>query len=153
MSLVKSIVMVINLCVATNIVQSMLFLILFVNENVLPFFKHTFFLFQLTNKSWCRALGWRPDEGPRPLSEAAGGEALRLAASGAREWEAPITLRRRAAPDQILLPCRGAAIGLTRQVSDIHFHTLHIFFMQVTTSRTFLYFTIGLGCEIWRKFA
>ncbi|KAG6457947.1 hypothetical protein O3G_MSEX010565 [Manduca sexta] len=68
----------------------------------------------LTNKSWCRVLGWRVDEGPRPLTEAAGGEALRLATTGARDWEAPVTLRRRAAPDPMLLPCRGATIGLTR---------------------------------------
>lgn len=68
----------------------------------------------MTNKAWCRALGWRTDEGPRPLTEAAGGEALRLANTGARDWEAPVTLRRRAAPDPILLPCRGATIGLTK---------------------------------------
>ncbi|CAH0401374.1 unnamed protein product [Chilo suppressalis] len=73
----------------------------------------------LTNKSWCRALGWRVDEGPRPLTEAAGGEALRLATSGVREWEAPITLRRRTAPDPILLPCRGAAIALSKNVSHM----------------------------------
>ncbi|KAJ2948294.1 hypothetical protein O0L34_g7531 [Tuta absoluta] len=73
----------------------------------------------LTNKSWSRVLGWRAEEGPKPLSEAAGGEALRLATSGAREWEAPITLRRRAAPDPLLLPCRGAAIALTRSTSHI----------------------------------
>lgn len=75
----------------------------------------------LVNKSWCRVLGWRIDEGPRPLGETAGGEALRLATSGAREWEAPVTLRRRAAPDPILLPCRGAAIGLTKSTSHIVF--------------------------------
>ncbi|XP_026743081.1 high affinity cAMP-specific and IBMX-insensitive 3',5'-cyclic phosphodiesterase 8 isoform X3 [Trichoplusia ni] len=75
----------------------------------------------LANKSWCRVLGWRGDEGPRPLSETAGGEAMRQASSGARDWEAPVTLRRRAAPDPILLPCRGAAIGLTKSTSHIVF--------------------------------
>ncbi|XP_049876800.1 high affinity cAMP-specific and IBMX-insensitive 3',5'-cyclic phosphodiesterase 8 isoform X2 [Pectinophora gossypiella] len=75
----------------------------------------------LTNKSWCRVLGWRVEEGPRPLAETAGGEALRLAASGARDWEAPITLRRRAAPDPLLLPCRGAAVALARSISHIVF--------------------------------
>ncbi|KAG6457948.1 hypothetical protein O3G_MSEX010565 [Manduca sexta] len=75
----------------------------------------------LTNKSWCRVLGWRVDEGPRPLTEAAGGEALRLATTGARDWEAPVTLRRRAAPDPMLLPCRGATIGLTRATSHVVF--------------------------------
>ncbi|XP_075981026.1 phosphodiesterase 8 isoform X2 [Anticarsia gemmatalis] len=75
----------------------------------------------LANKSWCRVLGWRVDEGPRPLAETAGGEALRLATSGARDWEAPVTLRRRAAPDPILLPCRGAAVGLTKSTSHIVF--------------------------------
>ncbi|XP_028167540.1 high affinity cAMP-specific and IBMX-insensitive 3',5'-cyclic phosphodiesterase 8 isoform X3 [Ostrinia furnacalis] len=73
----------------------------------------------LTNKSWCRVLGWRVEDGPRPLSEAAGGEALRLATSGARDWEAPVTLRRRAAPDPILLPCRGATVAMTRTISHV----------------------------------
>ncbi|CAG9795610.1 unnamed protein product, partial [Diatraea saccharalis] len=73
----------------------------------------------LTNKSWCRVLGWRGEEGPRPLTEAVGGEALKQAASGARDWEAPVTLRRRAAPDPILLPCRGAAIAMTRNISHL----------------------------------
>lgn len=59
-------------------------------------------------------LGWRGDEAPRPLAETVGGEALRLAASGARDWEAPVMLRRRAAPDPILLPCRGASVALAR---------------------------------------
>lgn len=72
------------------------------------------YLLQMTNKAWCRVLGWRVEEGPRPLSEAAGGEAIRLASSGARDWEAPITLRRRAAPDPLLLPCRGAAVALSK---------------------------------------
>lgn len=76
--------------------------------------KNTFFLFQLSNKSWCRVLGWRNEEGPRALTEAAGGEALRLAASGARDWEAPVTLRRRATQDPLFLPCRGAAVALTK---------------------------------------
>ncbi|XP_031765700.2 high affinity cAMP-specific and IBMX-insensitive 3',5'-cyclic phosphodiesterase 8 isoform X2 [Galleria mellonella] len=75
----------------------------------------------LTNKSWCRVLGWRVEEGPRPFTETAGGEALRLASSGARDWEAPVTLRRRAAPDPILLPCRGAAVALTRSTSHVVF--------------------------------
>ncbi|XP_028044235.1 high affinity cAMP-specific and IBMX-insensitive 3',5'-cyclic phosphodiesterase 8 isoform X1 [Bombyx mandarina] len=75
----------------------------------------------LTNKSWCRMLGWRLEEGPRPIHEAAGGEALRLATTGARDWEAPVTLRRRAAPDPIMLPCRGATIGLTKTTSHIVF--------------------------------
>ncbi|KAM3963246.1 phosphodiesterase 8 [Aphomia sociella] len=75
----------------------------------------------LTNKAWSRVLGWRVEEGPRPLTETAGGEALRLASSGARDWEAPVTLRRRAAPDPILLPCRGATVALTRNTSHIVF--------------------------------
>ncbi|KAJ8717338.1 hypothetical protein PYW08_005737 [Mythimna loreyi] len=75
----------------------------------------------LANKSWCKVLGWRVDDGPRVLTETAGGEALRLATSGSRDWEAPVTLRRRAAPDPILLPCRGAAIGLTKSTSHIVF--------------------------------
>nr|XP_049701183.1 high affinity cAMP-specific and IBMX-insensitive 3',5'-cyclic phosphodiesterase 8 isoform X3 [Helicoverpa armigera] len=75
----------------------------------------------LANKSWCRVLGWRVDEGPKLLSETAGGEALRLATTGARDWEAPVTLRRRAAPDPILLPCRGATIGLTKSTSHVVF--------------------------------
>lgn len=68
----------------------------------------------MTNKSWCRTLGWRLDEGIRPLSEVAGGEGLRLAASGHREWEGTITLRRRGAPDLLLLPSRGVTVALTR---------------------------------------
>ncbi|XP_026320938.1 high affinity cAMP-specific and IBMX-insensitive 3',5'-cyclic phosphodiesterase 8 [Hyposmocoma kahamanoa] len=75
----------------------------------------------LSNKSWCRVLGWRNEEGPRALTEAAGGEALRLAASGARDWEAPVTLRRRATQDPIFLPCRGAAVALTKSTSHIVF--------------------------------
>ncbi|XP_053614513.1 high affinity cAMP-specific and IBMX-insensitive 3',5'-cyclic phosphodiesterase 8 isoform X3 [Plodia interpunctella] len=79
----------------------------------------------LTNKSWCRVLGWRGEEGPRPLTETAGGEALRLATTGVRDWEAPVTLRRRAAPDPILLPCRGATVALTRSTSHIVFVCEH----------------------------
>ncbi|CAB3231765.1 unnamed protein product [Arctia plantaginis] len=75
----------------------------------------------LANKSWCRVLGWRQDEGPKLISETAGGEALRQATSGAREWEAPVMLRRRAGPDPIMLPCRGAAVGLTKSPSHIVF--------------------------------
>ncbi|XP_068620562.1 high affinity cAMP-specific and IBMX-insensitive 3',5'-cyclic phosphodiesterase 8 [Battus philenor] len=75
----------------------------------------------LTNKSWGRMLGWRPEDGPRPLTETVGGEALRLAASGARDWEAPVMLRRRAAPDPILLPCRGASVALARSTSHVVF--------------------------------
>lgn len=76
--------------------------------------KTVFLFFQLSNKSWCRVLGWRNEEGPRALTEAAGGEALRLAATGARDWEAPITLRRRATQDPLFLPCRGAAVALAK---------------------------------------
>ncbi|KPJ09594.1 High affinity cAMP-specific and IBMX-insensitive 3',5'-cyclic phosphodiesterase 8A [Papilio machaon] len=75
----------------------------------------------LTNKAWGRMLGWRGDDGPRPLAETVGGEALRLAASGARDWEAPVMLRRRAAPDPILLPCRGASVALARSTSHVVF--------------------------------
>ncbi|CAH0713221.1 unnamed protein product, partial [Brenthis ino] len=75
----------------------------------------------LTNKSWCRVVGWRPEDGPRPLTEAVSGEALRLAASGVRDWEAPVMLRRRAAPDSILLPCRGSSVTLNRSTSHIVF--------------------------------
>ncbi|CAK1584706.1 unnamed protein product [Parnassius mnemosyne] len=74
-----------------------------------------------TNKSWSRMLGWRTDEGPRSLTETVGGEALRLAASGARDWEAPVLLRRRAAPDPILLPCRGSTVALARGASHVVF--------------------------------
>ncbi|XP_073953426.1 phosphodiesterase 8 isoform X2 [Choristoneura fumiferana] len=73
----------------------------------------------VTNKAWCRVLGWRGEEGPRALADTAGGEALRLAASGARDWEAPVTLRRRATPDPLLLPCRGASIALNRSTSHL----------------------------------
>ncbi|XP_060805389.1 high affinity cAMP-specific and IBMX-insensitive 3',5'-cyclic phosphodiesterase 8 isoform X3 [Amyelois transitella] len=79
----------------------------------------------LTNKSWCRVLGWRGEEGPKPLMETAGGEALRLATTGVRDWEAPVTLRRRAAPDPILLPCRGATVALSRSTSHIVFVCEH----------------------------
>ncbi|XP_063626705.1 high affinity cAMP-specific and IBMX-insensitive 3',5'-cyclic phosphodiesterase 8 isoform X2 [Cydia splendana] len=72
----------------------------------------------VTNKAWCRVLGWRAEDGAR-LSDSAGGEAMRLAASGAREWEAPVTLRRRGAPDPLLLPCRGASIALNRSTSHL----------------------------------
>ncbi|CAH2042544.1 unnamed protein product, partial [Iphiclides podalirius] len=75
----------------------------------------------LTNKSWSRMLGWRSDDGPRPLTDTVGGEALRLASTGARDWEAPVMLRRRAAPDPILLPCRGASVALARSTSHIVF--------------------------------
>ncbi|KAH9633114.1 hypothetical protein HF086_006779 [Spodoptera exigua] len=74
-------------------------------------------LIALANKSWSKVLGWRVEEGPKQLSDTAGGEALRLATSGARDWEAPVTLRRRTAPDPVLVPCRGAAIGLTKRGS------------------------------------
>ncbi|CAG9563873.1 unnamed protein product [Danaus chrysippus] len=73
----------------------------------------------LTNKSWCRVVGSRLEEGPRPLTEAISGEALRLAASGVREWEAPIMLRRRATPDSVLLPCRGSSVALNRSTSHV----------------------------------
>ncbi|CAK1552972.1 unnamed protein product [Leptosia nina] len=75
----------------------------------------------LTNKSWCRVVGWRPDEGPRPFAETIGGEGLRLATSGARDWDAPVMLRRRASPDPVLLACKGAAVSLTRSTSHIVF--------------------------------
>ncbi|XP_047504170.1 high affinity cAMP-specific and IBMX-insensitive 3',5'-cyclic phosphodiesterase 8 isoform X7 [Pieris napi] len=75
----------------------------------------------LTNKSWCRVVGWRPDEGPRSFAETIGGEGLRLATSGARDWDAPVMLRRRASPDPILLACKGAAVSLTRSTSHIVF--------------------------------
>ncbi|XP_072942317.1 high affinity cAMP-specific and IBMX-insensitive 3',5'-cyclic phosphodiesterase 8 isoform X2 [Epargyreus clarus] len=75
----------------------------------------------LTNKAWNRVVGWRAEEGPRPLTEAVGGEALRLASTGARDWEAPVMLRRRAAPDAVLLPCRGAAVALARSTSHVVF--------------------------------
>ncbi|XP_032519461.1 high affinity cAMP-specific and IBMX-insensitive 3',5'-cyclic phosphodiesterase 8 isoform X5 [Danaus plexippus] len=73
----------------------------------------------LTNKSWCRVVGSRIEEGPRPLTEAISGEALRLAASGVRDWEAPIMLRRRATPDSVLLPCRGSSVALNRSTSHV----------------------------------
>ncbi|KAL4705560.1 hypothetical protein ACJJTC_006888 [Scirpophaga incertulas] len=73
----------------------------------------------MANKSWYRVLGWRVEDCPRPLTDAVAGEALRLAASGARDWEAPVTLRRRAPPDPILLPCRGATVAVTRNVSHV----------------------------------
>ncbi|XP_045527447.1 high affinity cAMP-specific and IBMX-insensitive 3',5'-cyclic phosphodiesterase 8 isoform X6 [Pieris brassicae] len=75
----------------------------------------------LTNKSWCRVVGWRPDEGPRSFAETIGGEGLRLATSGARDWDAPVLLRRRASPDPVLLACKGAAVSLTRSISHIVF--------------------------------
>lgn len=75
----------------------------------------------LANKSWSKVLGWRVEEGPKQLSDTAGGEAIRLATSGARDWEAPVTLRRRTAPDPVLVPCRGAAIGLTKSTSHVVF--------------------------------
>ncbi|XP_034835238.1 high affinity cAMP-specific and IBMX-insensitive 3',5'-cyclic phosphodiesterase 8 isoform X2 [Maniola hyperantus] len=75
----------------------------------------------LTNKSWCRVVGWRPEDGPRPLTDQLSGEALRLAASGVRDWEAPVMLRRRAAPDSVLLPCRGSSIALGRSTSHVVF--------------------------------
>lgn len=59
-------------------------------------------------------VGWRPEDGPRPLTEAVSGEVLRLAASGVRDWEAPVLIRRRAAPDPVLLPCRGSAVSLNK---------------------------------------
>lgn len=86
-------------------------------ENTLHTFQKNIFnllLLQLTNKSWCRVVGWRTEDGPRPLTEAISGEALRLAATGVRDWEAPVMLRRRAAPDPILLPCRGSTVALNR---------------------------------------
>ncbi|XP_038211165.1 high affinity cAMP-specific and IBMX-insensitive 3',5'-cyclic phosphodiesterase 8-like isoform X1 [Zerene cesonia] len=73
----------------------------------------------LTNKSWCRIVGWRAEEGPRPLAETVSGEGLRLATSGARDWEAPVMVRRRASPDPLLLSCRGAAVSLTRSTSHL----------------------------------
>ncbi|XP_026490788.2 high affinity cAMP-specific and IBMX-insensitive 3',5'-cyclic phosphodiesterase 8 isoform X1 [Vanessa tameamea] len=75
----------------------------------------------LTNKSWCRVVGWRPEEAPRPLTEAVSGEALRLAASGVRDWEAPVLIRRRAAPDPVLLPCRGSSVTLNKNTSHVVF--------------------------------
>ncbi|XP_045778024.1 high affinity cAMP-specific and IBMX-insensitive 3',5'-cyclic phosphodiesterase 8 isoform X2 [Maniola jurtina] len=75
----------------------------------------------LTNKSWCRVVGWRPEDGPRPLTDQLSGEALRLAASGVRDWEAPVMLRRRAAPDSVLLPCRGSSVALGRSTSHVVF--------------------------------
>ncbi|XP_048483687.1 high affinity cAMP-specific and IBMX-insensitive 3',5'-cyclic phosphodiesterase 8 isoform X4 [Plutella xylostella] len=73
----------------------------------------------LCNKAWSRVVGWRVEDGARPLAETAGGEALRLSAAGARDWEAPVTLRRRATPDPVLLPCRGSAVSLARSTSHI----------------------------------
>lgn len=73
----------------------------------------------MANNSWCRYLGWRPDEGPRLLTDAVGADALRLAVSGHRSWDSSITLKRRGAPDPLLLPCRGAAITLAKSTSHI----------------------------------
>ncbi|XP_052743895.1 high affinity cAMP-specific and IBMX-insensitive 3',5'-cyclic phosphodiesterase 8-like [Bicyclus anynana] len=87
----------------------------------------------LTNKSWCRVVGWRPEDGPRALTDQLSGEALRLAASGVRDWEAPVMLRRRAAPDSVLLPCRGSAVALGRQVYKL-LYTSHVVFVCEPTN-------------------
>ncbi|XP_050682400.1 high affinity cAMP-specific and IBMX-insensitive 3',5'-cyclic phosphodiesterase 8 isoform X1 [Leptidea sinapis] len=79
----------------------------------------------LTNKSWCRLVGWRSEEGPRVVSDTISGEALRLATSGARDWEAPAMLRRRTSTDPMLLPCKGASISITRNPSHIVFVCEH----------------------------
>ncbi|GBP64444.1 High affinity cAMP-specific and IBMX-insensitive 3',5'-cyclic phosphodiesterase 8 [Eumeta japonica] len=81
----------------------------------------------MANKSWCRVSGWRAsgsgDEATtaKTLSEAASGEALRLAVGGAREFEAPLSLRRRATPDPLQLPCRGTAVAIARSTSHLVF--------------------------------
>ncbi|XP_041984871.1 high affinity cAMP-specific and IBMX-insensitive 3',5'-cyclic phosphodiesterase 8 isoform X2 [Aricia agestis] len=80
----------------------------------------------MTNKSWNRVVGF--SEEPRSLSDSAGGEALRLASTGARDWDAPVMLRRRANPDPVLLPCRGSSIALHRSTSHV------VFVCEPTTS-------------------